>query len=163
MAAIFSTLSLSRLYALWAIQSDERFIERLQQQEMLVDASILQPAEQYNSAITTFTEMCPSTCRVILIPPADAFETEAQATVTLPLLKEGIPKSLGVVDLYPVLRERGHRSLYFHADPHWNAQGHAEVAEYLNQTLLLGKASSNLDSWHWGCMSGRILFRLHKR
>ena len=131
---------LSRLYALWAIQSDERFIERLQQQEMLVDASILQPALNSTTVqLQRFTEMCPSTCRVILIPPADAFETEAQATVTLPLLKEGIPKSLGVVDLYPVLRERGHRSLYFHADPHWNAQGHAEVAEYLNQTLLLGK------------------------
>lgn len=141
LSTIQHSVFLSRLYALWAIQNDERFTERQLQQEMLSDPDILTPALQSTQAqLQRFAELCPSTCRVILIPPADAFEISKLARVTLPLLKAVIPESLDVVDLFPELNKDGGRVLYFHADPHWNASGHAVVAEYLNTAILLGQS-----------------------
>ena len=140
LSVIQHSVFLSRLYALWAIEQDERFIERQHQQEMLMDATVLRPAlESTTVQLQRFADLCPNTCRVVLIPPADAFEMAEQATVTLPLLKSVIPESLKAIDLYPVLSRQGGRSLYFHADPHWNTDGHAVVAEYLNAEVLLGQ------------------------
>ena len=130
----------SRLYAIWSIQSDERFAERKAQQEMLSDPDILtQALESTERQLLRFTKECPSVCKVVLIPPADAFEDTKQANVTLPLLMRVIPPDLDVLDLYEGLTESGGRELYFQADPHWNPLGHQNVAEQLSAQMLSGE------------------------
>lgn len=130
----------SRLYALWAIKTDERFAERQQQRRMLQDSEWLSEALQRTQVqLQTFADVCPTTCRVVLIPPADAFEEPLQAETTLPLLQSVIPNSLSILDLYQPLQDRGGRSLYFHADPHWNVAGHQAVAEIIQAEFLAGQ------------------------
>jgi hypothetical protein len=41
-----------------------------------------------------------------------------------------VPSTITPYNLFPVLEERG-VDLYFKSDPHWNAEGHQVVADWL--------------------------------
>ena len=129
----------SRLYALYAIQSDERFQEKRQQMNLLEDIQLLEQAmvssqNQFKQLAARCDEIV---CRVLLIPPAEAFRDSGLAETVIPVLKKNIPEIIHTVDLFPTLQQSGGTQLYFHSDPHWNPAGHASVFDYLDSTIDL--------------------------
>ena len=129
---------LSRLYALWAISTDERFVEKKSQMAQLREVEQLEQAlpstrDQLQRFATQCIEEDKTICRVWLIPPMEAFQENGLSEQVVPALLNHMPDSLEVTDLYPILKEQGGASLYFHSDPHWNSMGHAVVADVIQQ------------------------------
>ena len=129
---------LSRLYAFWAISTDERFAEKNSQMVQLRDADQLEAAlDSTQVQLERFTIQCveaSTACRVWLIPPMEAFQEPGLSEQVVPALLNHMPDSIDVTDLYPILKEQGGASLYFQSDPHWNSMGHAVVADFIQQT-----------------------------
>ena len=129
---------ISRLYALWAISTDERFVEKNSQMAQLRDADQLEAAlDSTQVQLERFATQCveaSTACRVWLIPPMEAFQETGLSEQVVQALSHHMPVSLEVTDLYPILKEQGGLSLYFQSDPHWNPMGHAVVADFIQQT-----------------------------
>lgn len=128
---------LSRLYALLAISTDERFLEKKSQMAQLREVEQLEQAlHSTRDQLQRFATQCveaSTACRVWLIPPMEAFQENGLSEQVVPALLNHMPDSIEVTDLYPIIKEQGGASLYFNSDPHWNPKGHAVVADFIQQ------------------------------
>lgn len=125
---------ISRLYALWAIETDDRFAEKQAQLEQLRDIRQLQQAvKSTEQALDAWALECVRQkveCRVFLVPPMEAFTEEGLSTHMIEQMAVIVPSTVTPYNLVPILEDRG-TELYFKSDPHWNAEGHKVVGEWL--------------------------------
>lgn len=125
---------ISRLYALWAIQTDDRFAEKQAQIEQLGDVEQLQLAlASSETQLDAFALECVRQkveCRIWLVPPMEAFTASGLAEQVVTEIEKIIPTIMIATDLTPVLQPQG-SDLYFQSDPHWNPDGHQVVADWL--------------------------------
>ena len=131
---------LSRLYALWSISNDERFIEKKMQMAQLRDlVQLNQALDSTEIQLQRMAKQCQQRslqrCRVWLIPPMEAFYEDGLANQVVEQLQKRIPETLEVVDVYPWLQQSGGSALYFQSDPHWNIKGHQVVFESIREEL----------------------------
>lgn len=124
----------SRLYALWAIETDDRFAEKKAQMEQLRDVRLLEQAlKATENALDDWALECVRQkveCRVFFVPPMEAFAESDLSTQVISQMSTVVPPTVTSYNLFPVLEERG-TELYFNSDPHWNAKGHQVVGEWL--------------------------------
>lgn len=124
----------SRLYALWAIYTDTRFAEKKAQIEQLRDVqSLNQASKSTENALDEWALECVRQkveCRVFFVPPLEAFTEEDLSTSVIHQMSAIVPSTITSYNLFPVLEDRG-IDLYFKSDPHWNAEGHQVVADWL--------------------------------
>ena len=124
----------SRLYALWAIQTDDRFAEKQAQLEQLRTLEQLQVAlgasEKHLDALALECVRQKVVCRIWLVPPMEAFTETGLAEQVVSELEKITPTIITATDLMPVLQSQG-TDLYFTSDPHWNPKGHQVVADWL--------------------------------
>ena len=124
----------SRLYALWAIQTDDRFAEKQAQLEQLRDVDQLQLAlVASEKSLDEFALECVRQkvdCRIWLVPPMEAFTESGLSSQVVSEIQEIIPAIIPAEDMMPALQNGG-IELYFRSDPHWNSQGHQVVADWL--------------------------------
>ena len=125
---------ISRLYALWAIQTDDRFAEKQAQIEQLRDVDQLRVAlgssEQQLDALALECVRQKVECRIWLVPPMEAFTESGLAEQVVTEIQTIVPPIISATDLTPVLQPEG-TGLYFQSDPHWNPKGHQVVADWL--------------------------------
>jgi len=131
---------LSRLYALWSISNDERFIEKKMQMAQLRDPLQLNQAlDSTELQLQRMAKQCQQhllqRCRVWLIPPMEAFYEDGLANQVVEQLQKRIPETLEVVDVYSWLQQSGGSALYFQSDPHWNMKGHQVVFDSIREEL----------------------------
>jgi len=71
-----------------------------------------------------------------MVPPVEAFDDPKLAQQVVTAISSVVPSEISILDTFPELEKRGGEKLYYSYDPHWNAEGHTVVTEFLQQHIL---------------------------